>query len=40
MKKFSENFGMGGEFTKAAIARYMKVVNEDQLDEMIATFGF
>ena len=40
MKKFSEDFGMGGEFTKAAIARYMKVVNEDQLDEMIATFGF
>ena len=39
MTKFSEDFGMGGEFTKAAIARYMKVVNEDQLDEMLATFA-
>ena len=40
MSKFFEDFGTGDEFTKAAIVRYMKVVNKDQLDEILASLGF
>ena len=40
MAKFTEDFGTGGNFTKAAIARYMKVVNKGQLNEMLETFAF
>lgn len=36
--KFTEDFSVGGGPTRAAIARYMEVVNKDQLTEMLRTF--
>jgi hypothetical protein len=38
MDKFSDDYADGSPKRQEAIAKYMKVVNKKQLDEMLASF--